>query len=79
MKLGSKIRERRLALDMTQEELAHRLNVSRSTFLNWEIDRNYPDISFILGLSEILDLSLEELLKDDIEILGKLSKGKCTL
>jgi len=43
--------------------LAQRLSVARTTVSNWEIDRNYPDLGMVVRLSEVLDISLNELLK----------------
>jgi len=37
--------------------------VARTTVSNWEIDRNYPDLGMVVRLSEVLDISLNELLK----------------
>lgn len=50
MHIGKQIKEKRLELNMTQNELAEALNVSRSTVSNWEIERNYPDIQLIVSL-----------------------------
>ena len=44
MKTGERIKAKRTELGMTQEELAEKLHVSRSTVSNWEIDRNYSDL-----------------------------------
>ncbi|UBM06934.1 helix-turn-helix domain-containing protein [Enterococcus mundtii] len=49
---------------MTQEELAKRLNVSRSAISNWEIGRNYPDIHTLVEISTSLGVSLDELLEN---------------
>jgi len=63
MSLGEQIKSRRSELNMTQEQLAEKLFVSRSTVSNCEIDRNYPDIKLLISLSDVLDISLDELLK----------------
>ena len=73
MDIGNKIKSRRVALSLTQEELAEKLNVSRSTVSNWEIDRNYPDLSSIVELSAVLDMTLDELLKEDADMLNQLT------
>ena len=54
MKIGEQIKKRRQELNMTQEDLAQKLNVARSTISNWEIGRNYPDIQLILSLDTLL-------------------------
>lgn len=70
MSLGTQIKQRRKALGLTQQELADKLNLSRSTVANWEIDRNYLDIKLLLSISEILDIPLEE---DDLQDLRSIS------
>lgn len=64
MTTGERIKAKRTELGMTQAELAEKLYVSRSTVSNWEIDRNYPDIQSILQISQVLDISLDSLLKE---------------
>lgn len=74
MEIGKRIKEQRTKLDLTQEQLAARINVARSTVANWENGRNYPDIQMIVILSETLDLTLDELLKGDQEVVEKISE-----
>lgn len=73
MELGVQIKQRRKELNLTQEELAQRINVSRSAVSNWEIGRNYPDIQIIVQLSEELGISLDKLLKGDNLVVQQLS------
>ena len=65
MNIGEKIKEKRSSMNLTQQELAAQLNVSRSTVSNWEVGRNYPDIEMIVNISNLLDVSLDVLLKGD--------------
>nr|CRY96993.1 hypothetical protein [uncultured prokaryote] len=73
MKLGMQIKQRRKELNLTQEELAKRINVSRSAVSNWEIGRNYPDIQLIIQLSDELDISLDKLLKGESLVVKQIS------
>ena len=73
MELGLQIKKRRTELNMTQEQLAQKLDVSRSAISNWEIGRNYPDIQLIVTLSDILGISLDNLLKGDTIIVNQIS------
>lgn len=73
MQIGNQIKQRRIKLEMTQEDLAKALNVSRSTISNWEGGRNYPDIQLVIKLSKILDLSLESLLQEDSDVVDQIS------
>ena len=74
MKIGTIIKEKRTKLGLTQEDLAKKLHVSRSSISNWEIDRNYPDIKLIVNVSKVLNIRLEELLKEDSDIVNKISE-----
>lgn len=69
MELGKQIRMYRLENKLSQEELADRIYVSRQTISNWENDKNYPDINSLVLLSEVFKVSLDKLIKGDIEIM----------
>lgn len=73
MKIGEQIKKRRQELNMTQEDLAQKLNVARSTISNWEIGRNYPDIQLIVSISDALDLSLDTLLREESDIVQEIA------
>lgn len=74
MKIGTIIKEKRTKSGLTQEDLAKKLHVSRSTISNWEINRNYPDIKLIVNISNILEIPLKELLQEESDIVNKLSE-----
>ena len=61
---GDRIRELRERRKMTQEELARHLNISGQAISKWENDLSIPDISVLIELSELFNVSLDELLKD---------------
>ncbi len=69
MELGRRIKEYRSAAQMTQEELAEKMFVSRQTISNWENDKSYPDIHSLLMLGNLFDVSLDILVKGDIETM----------
>ncbi|MEG1047077.1 helix-turn-helix domain-containing protein [Carnobacterium sp.] len=71
--IGEKIKESRKTKNLTQQNLADKLNVSRSAVSNWEIGRNYPDIQMIVLISDLLDISLDQLLKGDEEVVEKIA------
>lgn len=73
MKIGEQIKKRRQELNMTQEDLAQKLNVARSTISNWDIGRNYPDIQLIVSISDALDLSLDTLLREESDIVQEIA------
>ena len=72
--INKRISSARKASNMTQQELADKLNVSRSTISNWEVGRNYPDLDMIVELSDIFNLSLDSLLREDTEMIEEVSK-----
>lgn len=69
MELGSQIKKRRNELSLSQEELAEKLYVSRQTISNWENDKSYPDVNSLVLLSEVFNVSIDNLIKGDIEIM----------
>ena len=64
-KIGRFIAENRKAKDMTQKELAEKLNVSDKTVSRWENGNYMPDLSMLKPLSEVLGISLNELLSGE--------------
>lgn len=72
MELGKQIKKYRSEQNISQEELADKVFVSRQTVSNWENDKNYPDIKSLLLLSEVFGVSLDILVKGDIETMKKM-------
>lgn len=71
MELGKQIKRYRSELNLSQEELADKVFVSRQTVSNWENDKNYPDIKSLVLMSEVFGVSLDNLVKGDIEKMKK--------
>ena len=71
MKLGAQIKKYRMEFSLSQEELAEKLFVSRQSISNWENDKTYPDIKSLLLLGEVFSVSLDELVKGDMEDMKK--------
>ena len=69
MELGNQIKAHRAALSLSQEELAEKVYVTRQTVSNWETDKSYPDIHSLLLLSALFDVSLDQLIKGDLETM----------
>lgn len=69
MKISAQIKKYRTGMNLSQEELAEKLYVSRQTISNWETGKNYPDIHSLLLMSTLFQVSLDELIKGDIEIM----------
>ena len=63
MSIGEKIYSLRKSKNMSQEDLANVLNVSRQTVSKWETGESNPDIEKIVPLCDFFDISTDELLK----------------
>ena len=63
MEIGAIIRKRRVAMKLTQEEFADKLNVTTQAVSRWENDMSLPDITLIPKISEVLSMSCDTLLK----------------
>ena len=69
MELNEQIKKYRTEMNLSQEELAERIYVTRQSVSNWENGKTYPDIHSILLLSSLFGISLDQLVKGDIEIM----------
>lgn len=68
MKLADKIVYLRNKLNMSQEELADYLDVSRQSVSKWEVGQSDPRIDKILQLCSLFGVSTDELIRDEIEL-----------
>ena len=64
-KIGSFLKELRKQKGITQEELAEQLNVSGRTVSRWETGNNMPDISILIELAELYDVSIPEIVNGE--------------
>lgn len=71
MELGKQIRRYRTEANLSQEEFADKVFVSRQTISNWENDKSYPDIKSLVLMSEIFHVSLDTLIKGDLDRMKK--------
>lgn len=69
MELNTQIKKYRTQMKLSQEELAEKVYVTRQTISNWENNKNYPDIHSLLLLSSLFNISLDQLIKGDIDIM----------
>ena len=69
MELGKQIKMHRLETKLSQEDLTDWVYVSRQTISNWENDKSYPDVNSLVLLSEIFQISLDKLIKGDIDAM----------
>ena len=73
--LGEKILKMRKEHNLSQEQLAEKLNVSRQTISNWENGKFYPDIDGLVNLSKCFNVSLDNLLSNDDKVLDYLKES----
>ena len=71
MELNEQIKKYRTEMNLSQEELAEKIYVTRQSVSNWENGKTYPDIHSLLLLSSLFGISLDQLVKGDIEIMKK--------
>lgn len=71
MELGSRIKQYRSTHGWNQDDLAEKIYVTRQTISNWENDKSYPDLQSLLLLGSLFGVSLDQLVKGDIEIMQK--------
>ncbi|MGK0605313.1 helix-turn-helix domain-containing protein [Enterococcus gilvus] len=74
MDIGEQIKEHRKHGGWTQKELAERLNVSDKTISSWETGRTYPELTLLVELSELFNVSLDSLLRGDVKVVKKIDK-----
>lgn len=75
LEIGKSLKEKRTELNLTQEEVAKEIMVSRQTISNWENGKSYPDIENLVLLSQLYNISLDGLLKNNIEETKKLQES----
>lgn len=69
MEVGKRIRDERKGAGMSQDDLAARVYVSRQTISSWENDKTYPDVQSLILLSEIFGVTVDSLIKGDVETM----------
>ena len=67
MEIGKQIKKYRMQMGFSQDQLSEKVFVSRQTISNWENDKNYPDIKSLLLLSSLFNVSLDILVRGDLE------------
>lgn len=65
MTIGEKITALRASHNMSQGDLAEKLNVSRQSISKWETNTSTPELDKLIQLSDLFHLSIDELVRDD--------------
>ena len=71
MTIAEKIKQLRKDNNMTQEDLAEKLNVSRQTISKWETNITIPDADNIVAISKLFNITTDELLDYKVEAVQK--------
>ena len=74
--LGKTIAELRKKKNMSQQELADKLNVSNKTISKWECGNGTPDIVSLNGMANIFGVSLDELINSTAHSISESSSGE---
>lgn len=64
MSLGEKLQKLRKARNLSQEELAAELSVTRQTVSKWELDQSTPELSLLAQISDIFGVTTDYLIKE---------------
>ena len=63
--LGEKLRELRESYDLSQNQVAAALNIDRSTYTNYELDKTRPSLEMLVKLAHIFNVPKDTFLPDD--------------
>lgn len=63
MLLADQLKKLRNENGLTQKQMAEKIYVSRAAIAKWETQKGYPDISNIIAISELFQITLDELIK----------------
>lgn len=74
MLFSSSLKQLRLSHNLSQTQLAKKLNVSPKTISNWANERNLPDIELVIKIAKILDVTIDELIIGNNQLEAKLIK-----
>ena len=69
MSIGKTILNVRKEKGMSQEEFGGLFHVTRQTISNWENEKNYPDLNTLVTMSDMFEISLDKLLKEDKQMV----------
>ncbi|CAI8950173.1 XRE family transcriptional regulator [Bacillus sp. IT-79MI2] len=74
MNLGSQLKKFRESKNFSQEDVARKVGVTRQAVYKWESNKSYPDIDNLILLSELYEVTIDELIKGSEDVRGELDK-----
>ena len=79
MEISKCIKDARQNNNISQESLAEQLGVSRQTISSWENGKSYPDLVSIIKISDIFNISLDKMLKEDKKLVNNMQEKMDTV
>lgn len=76
MNIGEQINNLRKQHGLSQDDFANLFHVSRQTVSNWENSKSYPDLEMIIKISDYFKISVDELLKNDVQTVKRIDNEK---
>ncbi len=74
MEFAKNIKQLRTKHNISQEQLADKLHIARQSISKWERGEAYPNIGMLIKLSDMFDVSVDELLKNDEQLKTRIVK-----
>ena len=74
LKIGKFIAERRKSVNLTQMQLAEKLNITDRAISKWETGKSLPDSSVMLELCDILKITVNDLLSGEVVTMDNYNK-----
>ena len=79
MEISKCIKDARQNNNISQESLAEQLGVSRQTVSSWETGKSYPDVVSVIKMSDIFNISLDKMLKEDKNLVNNIQEKMDTV
>ncbi len=71
IKFSERLKKEREKKGWSQTELAEKIHVSRQSVSKWETGKNYPSIEVIIDLSDLFNITIDDLLRSDEDLKEK--------
>ncbi len=79
MKLSDNLKKIRKENNLSQEQLAEKLGVSRQAVSKWESDQSFPEMDKILSICEIFGYNIDELMNENIAEVNETKQSKINI
>ena len=79
MNLAENLKKIRKEHNLSQEQLAEQLGVSRQSVSKWESNQAYPEMDKVIQLAKMFNLNVDDLLNQDIREVNREKQSKITI